>query len=96
MTGPSSLLCVRSFFCLQPDYQVNMATAAEKLAWVEAAIQDVLENGQHIAKNGKVYTKADLKTLQDMEKRYEQQAEASAGTSGSFFARSKTMIPRRS
>ena len=46
-------------------------TYAQILNYVQAAIVDVLENGQSVAWNGQTYTKADLKTLTDMEDYYQ-------------------------
>ena len=46
-------------------------TYAQILNYVQAAIVDVLQNGQVVAWNGQTYTKADLKTLTDMEDYYQ-------------------------
>lgn len=69
-----------------------MATPAEILAALDLAILDVLENGQHIANSGRVYTKADLATLRQMRSEY-----AVIATTGqsSVFDRMKTGVPHR-
>lgn len=69
-----------------------MATPAEILAALDLAILDVLENGQHIAAGGRIYTKADLLTLQKM--RAEFAVTATTGQS-SVFDRMQTGVPHR-
>jgi len=46
-------------------------TYSQLLNYVQAAIVDVLENGQVVAWNGQTYTKADLKTLSELEDYYQ-------------------------
>jgi len=46
-------------------------TYSQLLNYIQAAIVDVLENGQVVAWNGQTYTKADLKTLSELEDYYQ-------------------------
>ena len=70
-----------------------MATLAEQLASVQAAIADVETNGQHIGASGnRIWTKADLKTLYDREKDL---LSRTAGTSQSLFDRALVARPYR-
>lgn len=69
-----------------------MATPSEILAALDLAILDVLENGQHIANSGRIYTKADLATLQKMRSEYA--VSATTGQS-SVFDRMRTGVPHR-
>jgi len=61
-----------------------MATYAERLANVQAAIDDVLLTGVSVRLNNRQLTKANLKELQDLEERYQGLAaiEASAAAGG--------------
>lgn len=49
-------------------------TYSQLLNYVQAAIVDVLENGQVVAWNGQTYTKADLSKLSEMEDYYQSKA----------------------
>lgn len=69
-----------------------MATPAEILEALDQAILDVLQNGQHVAAGGRVYTKADLATLQKMRAEY---AVTSTTGQSSVFDRMKTGVPYR-
>lgn len=50
-----------------------MATTAEKLAQVEAAITAILAGGQAHASEGRALTRADLSTLYEQERRLQGQ-----------------------
>jgi hypothetical protein len=69
-----------------------VATAAELLDAIDQAILDVLQNGQHVAVDGQVYTKADIATLEKMRADYA--AITSTGGS-SVLDRMKTGVPHR-
>lgn len=69
-----------------------MATATELLGWIDTAIQDILQNGQHVSTEGDTWTKADLNILQRMRKEYRA---ASTANSGSIFDRVKNIAPYR-
>lgn len=63
-------------------------TAAERLALVRAAIDDILIGGQSVSYNGRSVTMANLPALRDLERAYlieaNREAAAAAGiTSGS-------------
>lgn len=61
-----------------------MATYTERLALVQAAIDDVLANGVTVRLNNRTLTKANLNELYAMEQRYSSLAamEASAANGG--------------
>lgn len=69
-----------------------MATATELLSAIDTAILDVLQNGQHVASDGLVYTKADLDSLRAMRREYSSTA---AGGTSNVFDRMKTGVPYR-
>ena len=69
-----------------------MATNSEMLAEIDAAIVDILQNGQEMATvMGVKYTKANIDTLFKRREKFAQKA----NTSDNFFSRMKTGIPRR-
>jgi hypothetical protein len=69
-----------------------MATDTVMLAAIDAAIIDILENGQEVTLKGTVYSKANLDTLRKMRGEY---SAAVIRTSTGFFGNSKIIIPRR-
>lgn len=70
-----------------------MATDQEQLVSVQTAIADIEANGQHIAdSSGRVFTKADLKTLYAREEKL--LARVKTG-SLSIFDRARTITPCR-
>jgi len=69
-----------------------MATPAEILEALDQAILDVLQNGQHVAAGGRIYTKADLATLQKMRS---EMVATDAASKSSVFDRMKTGVPYR-
>ena len=69
-----------------------MATDSEILGWLDSAIQDVLEDGQHISSEGDTYTKANLDKLMKWRIRINEKV---SGASSSLFDRTLTGVPYR-
>jgi RecA/RadA recombinase len=69
-----------------------MSTDAEILTAIDAAIIDVLENGQVVMFKGVSYNKANITDLFTFREKYSQKVSVSTDT---FFSRSKTIVPRR-
>ncbi len=69
-----------------------MATNAEMLAAIDAAIIDILENGQEVSVKGTIYNKANISDLFKFREGFSQKV---AGSSDTFFSRAKTIIPYR-
>jgi|GEM_PF-3187046 len=70
-----------------------MATAAELLAAIEAAILDLATNGEEVWFNGRKYRKAQLSELRAI--RTELKAEVALSSAGGIFDRMKTGAPYR-
>lgn len=68
-----------------------MSTNQEILDAIDAAIIDILQNGQEVILKGTTYTKANVNTLFKMRDKYSSKANAN----DNFFSRSKTIIPGR-
>ena len=56
-----------------------MGVYTERLKLVRSAIDEILTGGQNVSYQGRTLTMADLKTLRDLEKEYEQLAAGEAG-----------------
>lgn len=76
-------------FC---GYKSIMSTDNEILTAIDAAIIDVLENGQAVTFRDVTYTKANVSQLFNLREKYSQKVSSSGDN---FFSRSKTIIPRR-
>ena len=70
-------------------------TYAELLDAAKAALLDVLSNGQHVGKDGRLYTKADLKDIQNQIDWLETKVVQQSSTSGNILDRGITAIPYR-
>jgi len=71
----------------------DLATNAEILAAIDAAIVDVLENGQEVSHDGVIYNKANINALFKQREAFTRKTSIATDT---FFSRMKTGIPRRS
>lgn len=69
-----------------------LSTYAEKLVLVDAAIADILTNGQDVALEGMRYTRADIEKLERLRRYYESQVNSSSAT---LFDRALTGVPYR-
>ncbi len=69
-----------------------MAAYTELIEQIDTAIQDVLLNGQHVAVDGRNYTKADLGTLSRMRTEY---ARLAKSEKTSVLHRTVTGVPSR-
>lgn len=69
-----------------------MATDSELLIVIDAAIIDILENGQTVNYKGTLYDKANVNSLFD--RRKELSGAINRASTG-FFGNVKTIIPRR-
>jgi len=69
-----------------------MSTDAEILTAIDAAIIDVLQNGQSVTFENTQYTKSNISELFKYREKFSQKVST---VSDSFFSRSKTIIPRR-
>jgi len=70
-----------------------VSTDAEILTAIDAAIIDVLQNGQEVRLDGVMYSKANITDLFSYREKFVQKTSTTTDT---FFSRAKTMIPRRS
>ena len=56
-----------------------MATLAQRLASVQAAIEAIEDGAQSVTSNGRTVTRADLRTLYDQEARLERKIATESG-----------------
>jgi hypothetical protein len=68
-------------------------TYSELLDAAKTALLDILQNGQHVAMNGRVFTKADLPALQNQIDWLE--TKTGIESAGGVFDRMKTGVPYR-
>lgn len=64
-----------------------MATTAERLALVRAAIDEILQTGQSVSADGRSLTMANIAELRTMEKDLETKLAAQAGKSRTRYVR---------
>ena len=72
-----------------------MATYTELLNLIDTAIKDILENGQHISRKGRIYIRGDLEVLMDIREKYAKLAAMETSSSGNLLERTTTIIPHR-
>lgn len=72
-----------------------MATYTELLNLIDTAIKDILENGQHISRKGRIYIRGDLEVLMNIREKYAKLAAIETLDNQSFLNRTTTIIPYR-